>query len=125
MGTDRKPNPLRYVNLEEWDDGPVYGDIKFQECQPDDFDDPWPYRFQHGDCVWIHSTGYEWYQGKIVGQPKVGRTMKGEGLFWLVTYNRNMRRYAAPLNGELKPDTPHIKQMLEEAGVLAHHSTAQ
>lgn len=43
---------------------------------------------------------------------------QGDGLFWPVTYNRNKRRYAAPLNGELKPDTPPIRKMLEEAGIL-------
>lgn len=45
MGADRRPNPLRYVNLKEWDDG-AYGDISFQESQPDSLEEPWPYRFQ-------------------------------------------------------------------------------
>ncbi|KAG1908684.1 uncharacterized protein F5891DRAFT_994423 [Suillus fuscotomentosus] len=117
MGTDRRPNPLRYVNLKEWDDG-AYGDISFQESQPDTLEEPWPYRFQSGDSVWIHSTGYDWYQGKISGLPKAAQTKMGDGLFWPVTYNRNKRRYAAPLNGELKPDTPPIRKMLEEAGIL-------
>ncbi|KAG0703504.1 hypothetical protein DFH29DRAFT_916669 [Suillus ampliporus] len=118
MGMDRpKPNPMRYVNLEEWDDG-IYSDIAFQEAEPDAFDEPWPYRFQHGDCVWVRSTGYYWYLGKVSGQPKVGQTMMGDGLFWSVMYHRNKRRYVAPLNGEVKPDTPHTRQLLEEAGIL-------
>jgi hypothetical protein len=24
--------------------------------------------------VWIHSTGYDWYQGKIAGRPKAAQT---------------------------------------------------
>ncbi|KAG2356508.1 hypothetical protein BDR07DRAFT_1300251 [Suillus spraguei] len=117
MGTDRRPNPLRYVNIKEWDDG-AYGDVSFKESQPDTLEEPWPYRFEIGDSVWIHSTGYDWYQGKISGQAKAARTKMGDGLFWPVTYGRNKRRYAAPLNGELKPDTPRVRKMLEEAGVL-------
>ncbi|KAJ8590898.1 hypothetical protein M405DRAFT_860965 [Rhizopogon salebrosus TDB-379] len=113
----KQPNTLRYVNLDECDDS-IYGDSTHQESQPDAFDEPWPYRFQHGDCVWVRSTGYEWYPGKVSGQPKVGQTMTGDGLFWPVTFDGNKRKYAAPLNGELKPDTPHTRQLLEEAGIL-------
>ncbi|OAX40484.1 hypothetical protein K503DRAFT_768542 [Rhizopogon vinicolor AM-OR11-026] len=112
----KQQNTLRYVNPDEWDDS-IYGG-RFQESEPDAFDEPWPYRFQHGDCVWVRCTGYDWYLGKVSGQPKVGQTMMGDGLFWPVTFDGNKRKYSAPLNGELKPDTPHTKQLLEEAGIL-------
>ena len=41
---------------------------------------------------------------------------QGEGLFWLVVFNNKFRKYFAPLNGEIKPDTPHTRKLLDEAG---------
>ena len=33
-----------------------------------------------------------------------------------VRYQDGHRRYFAPLLGEMKPDTPHVRRLLEEAG---------
>jgi hypothetical protein len=41
-----------------------------------------------------------------------------EGLFYPVIFNDKIRKYFAPLNGEIKPDTPHVRGLLKEAGWL-------
>ncbi|KAG0707231.1 hypothetical protein DFH29DRAFT_897766 [Suillus ampliporus] len=106
-------NPPRPVNLEEWDDG-VFGNISYQQSRPSSFHQPWPYRFQRGDRVWVRSTDYYWHLGTVSSsQPVAGRTMTGDGLFWRIDYDRNKRRWVAPLDGEVKPDTEHTRQLLK------------
>ncbi|KAI5990029.1 hypothetical protein F5J12DRAFT_499168 [Pisolithus orientalis] len=114
----RTPPPLKLqpVDLDTWDDG-TYADSFYTEAKPDELDEPWPYRFKSGDLVWVKSTGGRWYHGKVVGQAKLGRTIQGEGLlFWLVVFSSKFRKYFAPLNGEIKPDTQHTRKLLKEAG---------
>lgn len=46
---------------------------------------------------------------------------QGEGTFYLAVYRpgrANLRKYFAPLNGEIKPDTPRTRRLLREAGLL-------
>ena len=44
--------------------------------------------------------------------------LKGStGTFWPVKYRHNLRRHFAPLLGEIKPDTPRVRQLLKETGV--------
>ena len=39
-----------------------------------------------------------------------------QGMSYSVRYDASHRRYFAPLLGEIKPDTPHVRRLLEEAG---------
>lgn len=46
---------------------------------------------------------------------------QGEGIFYLAVWRpgrANLRKYFAPLNGEIKPDTPRTRRLLREAGLL-------
>ncbi|KAH7884045.1 hypothetical protein F5I97DRAFT_1640731 [Phlebopus sp. FC_14] len=116
---------LHSVDLSIWDDG-LYGDSLFLESLPDELDEPWPYRFKSGDAVWVRTGGDEhWYHAKVVGQPKAGKTRQDDGLYWLAEYhhNRRVRNWFAPLNGDIKPDTPHTRQLLEDAGWLNTEDT--
>ncbi|ETW87753.1 hypothetical protein HETIRDRAFT_469980 [Heterobasidion irregulare TC 32-1] len=92
------------------------------EPGPDDLDEPWPYTFKSGDAVWVKSEGDIWYCGKVSGQhTKKGMTRQKDGLFYAVVFrksNKNIRRYFAPLNGELKPHTSRTRKLLREAGWL-------
>ncbi|KAL4069040.1 hypothetical protein J3A83DRAFT_4095477 [Scleroderma citrinum] len=106
---------LQPVDLDTWDDRD-YGDPFYMEAEPDELDEPWPYRFKSGDQVWVCTTGGNWHRGRVIGQAKRGRTRQGEGLFWLVLFNNKFRKYFAPLNGVIKPDAPHTRKLLEEAG---------
>ncbi|KAG6333199.1 hypothetical protein ID866_5890 [Astraeus odoratus] len=106
---------LHSVDLDKWDDG-QFADAFYTEAEPDELEEPWPYRFKSGDEVWVRTPGGHWYRGRVVGQAKQGKTRQGEGLFWLVVFNNKLRKYFAPLNGEMKPDTPHTRKLLEDAG---------
>ncbi|KAF9229841.1 hypothetical protein BS17DRAFT_772005 [Gyrodon lividus] len=116
----RPPPPklvLRSVDLTTWDDG-GWGDSVFSETQPDELDEPWPYRFKSGEPVWVCASNGQWCRGKVIGQPKKGKTRSDEGLFWCVEFHivNRFRKWFAPLNGDIKPDTPHTYQLLEDAG---------
>ncbi|KIM50161.1 hypothetical protein SCLCIDRAFT_146196, partial [Scleroderma citrinum Foug A] len=64
---------LHPVDLDMWDDR-VYADPFYTEAEPDELGEPWPYRFKSGDQVWVCTTGGKWHRGRVVGQPKQGRT---------------------------------------------------
>jgi len=110
--------PLRVVSSEEaerWSDGD--SDFTLSEPQPADIDDPWPYTFQTGDHVWVRTVGGNWHSGRVTSQTtRKGQTREKEGLLYPVIFNEKLRKYFAPLNGEIKPDTPHIRRLLKEAG---------
>ncbi|KAI0248069.1 hypothetical protein BJV78DRAFT_1239756 [Lactifluus subvellereus] len=91
----------------------------FDEPGPDDLDDPWPYTFQMGDSVWIRTEGGNWHPGKVSStNVKQGPTRQKEGLFYPVIFRKRIRKHFAPLNGEIKPDTPRTRILLRRAGWL-------
>ncbi|KAH0838755.1 hypothetical protein J3R83DRAFT_7129 [Lanmaoa asiatica] len=115
---------LHSVNLASWDDGD-WADPIFSETHPDELDEPWPYRFKSGESVWICASDGEWYRGKVVGQAKQGKTRSDDGLFWCVEFRvvrSRVRKWFAPLNGDIKPDTQHTHQLLSDAGWLESDS---
>ncbi|KIJ68854.1 hypothetical protein HYDPIDRAFT_25102 [Hydnomerulius pinastri MD-312] len=122
MGNPQKLE-LHSVDLATWDDG-SWGDSFYTENDPDELDEPWSYRFKSGEPVWVCASNGQWYQGKVVGQPKAGRTRKDESLFWCVEFRiaNRVRKWFSPLNGDIKPDTPHTHRLLEDAGWLEPES---
>lgn len=119
-GVEPVPTPLRAVSPEEaeiWSDGD--SDATLAEPHPSDIDDPWPYTFHPGDTVWVRTVGGNWHSGRVTGQTtRKGQTREKEGLFYPVVFNEKLRKYFAPLNGEIKPDTFHIRRLLKDAGWL-------
>jgi len=118
-----QPNPttrLRAVTPEELEslsDGD--SDATLSEPQPSDLDEPWLYTFQAGDVVWIRTVGGNWHSGRVTGQsPRKGQTREKEGLFYPVVFNDKIRKFFAPLNGEIKPDTMYIRRLLKADGWL-------
>ncbi|KAF5376890.1 hypothetical protein D9615_007227 [Tricholomella constricta] len=102
--------PLRPVSPEEaesWSDGD--SDTTLFEPQPSDINDPWPYTFHQHDIVWVRTVGGNWHSGRVSGlTTRKGQTRQKEGLFYPVLFNKDkIRKYFAPLNGEIKPDNPH------------------
>ncbi|KAI0309095.1 hypothetical protein OF83DRAFT_112720 [Amylostereum chailletii] len=111
------------------------------EPGPDDLDEPWPYTFKASETVWVKVPDGTWHIGKVHGpKTKTGSTrqvcffsyrpsitrlkspsiVQKEGLFYPVIYRRqsNFRRYFAPLNGEIKPDTSRTRKLLRDAGYI-------
>ncbi|KAF9027261.1 hypothetical protein BDZ89DRAFT_887975, partial [Hymenopellis radicata] len=89
------------------------------EPQPIDIDESWLYTFHAGERVWIRTSGGNWHLGQVTGQKtKTGSTREKEGVFYPVIFNSKIRKWFAPLNGDIKPDTKHTRTLLAEAGFL-------
>ncbi|KAF8878427.1 hypothetical protein BD779DRAFT_1628519 [Infundibulicybe gibba] len=85
--------------------------------QPTDLDEAWPYAFAPGEQVWIRTAGGNWHPGRVSGMTtRSGQTREKMGLFYPVVFCDKIRKYFAPLNGEIKPDNSHVRALLEEAG---------
>jgi len=86
------------------------------ESEPEDLDEPWDYTFQCRDAVWVKTAGGLWYRGQISSsRTTVSRTRSGMGTYYTVRFHINknhISKKAAPLNGELKPDTEHIRRLV-------------
>ncbi|TFK38703.1 hypothetical protein BDQ12DRAFT_651019 [Crucibulum laeve] len=113
------PSKLRAVSPEEvesWSDTESDGTLfEFDLC---DLDEARPYTFQQGDRVWVKTTGGNWCSGKVNSQTtRKGPTREKEGLFYPVVFSKgNVRKYFAPLNGEIKPDTAEMRHLLKQGG---------
>ena len=100
---------------------------------------------QNGDPVWIKTEDGEWLQGIISGSnTRKGATRQvrrlpigtsasllliacgnafcvgsqKEGVFFPVAFRHNARKYFAPLNGDIKPDSVEVRRLLSEGGWL-------
>ncbi|KZT22074.1 hypothetical protein NEOLEDRAFT_1026495, partial [Neolentinus lepideus HHB14362 ss-1] len=101
-------------------------DAESESPQPKNIHEPWPYSFRVGLFVLCHPEGTDldrlWRPGVIwSGKSMTGQTRRGEGqLYWAWWYPHDsgpkMRTQFAPLNGEIKPDTLHIRRLLRAAG---------
>jgi len=118
--TSRKLRPVspEELHLYSWSDGD--SDDTFIEPGTFDLDEGRPYTFESGDPVWVKTVGGDWYPGKVSGLTRrKGSTREGEGLFYPVTFfDGKVRKYFAPLNGEIKPDTEQVRTLLKAGGWL-------
>ncbi|EPS98081.1 hypothetical protein FOMPIDRAFT_1024790 [Fomitopsis schrenkii] len=89
------------------------------EYQPEELDEPLTWAFKNGDPVWIKTEDGEWLQGTISGSnTRKGATRQKEGIFFPVAFRHNARKYFAPLNGDVKPDSVEVRRLLSEGGWL-------
>ncbi|KAL5534759.1 hypothetical protein ACEPAG_1223 [Sanghuangporus baumii] len=86
----------------------------------EEWDEGWDFEPKPGDAVWVKSKDTEretWYYGRVQRSTRTGTVRGGkQGTFYSVRYHRNLRRYFAPLLEEIKPDTPRVRKLLEQAG---------
>ncbi|KAI0344239.1 hypothetical protein BDW22DRAFT_1142548 [Trametopsis cervina] len=88
------------------------------EVAIDDLDESLSYPFQDGQSVWVR-VDTEWEPGVISGKrTQKTNTRSSEGLAFPVAYGQRKRKYFAPLNGDIKPDTPTVRALLQEGGWL-------
>ncbi|KAI5118185.1 hypothetical protein M0805_004998 [Coniferiporia weirii] len=98
------------------------GDFEDEEedTKPEELDEEWDFGPKPGDAVWVKSKNTEretWYFGHVQKSTRSGTVRGGkQGTFYSVRYHRNLRRYFAPLLGDIKPDTPRVRRLLEQAG---------
>ncbi|KIM39067.1 hypothetical protein M413DRAFT_12387 [Hebeloma cylindrosporum] len=80
-------------------------------------DDLWDsdHVFQRGDGVWVKTTEGNWLQGRVMhNKVRVGTTrLEQQGYYYEVRFgNRmNLRRWFAPRNGEIKPDSKSLQRL--------------
>ncbi|KAJ7073471.1 hypothetical protein B0H15DRAFT_1027452 [Mycena belliarum] len=87
---------------------------------PRRLDEPCAYNFKSNDCVWIRNQG-KWIAGRIFPGARSGplRSANGTHDYYSVLYTdrgHKLRRYFAPLLGELKPDTHAVRGLLRAEG---------
>ncbi|KAF8140763.1 hypothetical protein K438DRAFT_1834186 [Mycena galopus ATCC 62051] len=93
-------------------------DASLAHEQPHHLNEPWSFPFQPNQKVWIRNHD-KWIRGTIFPRsvPKVG--LSDNLTYWNVLYQdsfgHKLRKYFAPLIGELKPDTPAVRRLLREA----------
>ncbi|EPQ61152.1 hypothetical protein GLOTRDRAFT_135691 [Gloeophyllum trabeum ATCC 11539] len=69
---------------------------EWPRSEPRDIDESWPYHFEVNDKVWYGSISH----------------------YWALYYpGCRAKRECSPQHGNIKPDTPHIRRLLEAAGV--------
>ncbi|KAI0358791.1 hypothetical protein OH77DRAFT_1447893 [Trametes cingulata] len=85
-----------------------------------DLDEPMRCTFQDGEQVWVKlRESSEWVAGVVSGKgARTGATRDGEGVLYPVRYSKAKREYFSPQNGELKPDTPEVRELLAAGGWL-------
>jgi len=83
-------------------------------------DDLVEYPFKDGDTVWVRTAEENWLHGKVTGKNiRRGQTRRSmTGFFYPVCFGPKMktRKYFAPLNGDMKPDTEEVRDLLKESG---------
>ncbi|KAJ7716219.1 hypothetical protein DFH07DRAFT_862373 [Mycena maculata] len=93
-------------------------DAALSRYEPHHLDEPWAYTFEPNDRVWIRNHD-KWIKGRIFPR-SVPKTGSSDNLtYWNVLYQdkfgHKLRKYFAPLLGELKPDTTAVRSLLREA----------
>ncbi|KAI0932919.1 hypothetical protein AcW2_001402 [Taiwanofungus camphoratus] len=83
--------------------------------EPETIDEPWRYTFQPGDCVWV-KAGSRWYSGKV--RKAVGSSKRPQVTLYVVIFRGNLKGPFVPEDGVIKPDTPHIRELLRADGWL-------
>ncbi|KAI0761178.1 hypothetical protein BD413DRAFT_592073 [Trametes elegans] len=87
-----------------------------EETKYDD-DEDCCHEYQRRESVWVKpKPTSSWYQGTItkVSQPTAKSQRRGP--LYLVVFRRyhtNLRAWFSPLEGNMKPDTPHIRALLQ------------
>ncbi|KAH9949491.1 hypothetical protein B0H21DRAFT_116963 [Amylocystis lapponica] len=86
--------------------------------QPKDIDQPWSYMFEPDEPVWVRA-GSTWFYGIIVRPApyQLAPSGKLKKASWIVDYDGDQQGRFAPLDGVMKPDTGHIRNLLRQKGL--------
>ncbi|PCH33096.1 hypothetical protein WOLCODRAFT_14517 [Wolfiporia cocos MD-104 SS10] len=111
-------------DMTEDDSSTLEGDLRFEV--PEDLDMRWEYTLEAGERVWVKTVEGAWAEGRVADlTPRVGFSsvyVDVHVVYYPVHFRMRdkpmTRRYFAPLNGDIKPDTPAIRRLLHEGGWL-------
>jgi len=115
---NQKLLPVLPDELGSWSDSSESDSTLNEEADIFDLDESRQYTFQQGERVWVRTAEGNWFPGKINSQTtRKGLTRQKEGLFYpVVFFEGKVRKYFAPLNGEIKPDIPSVRRLLKLGG---------
>jgi len=90
-------------------------DISDRASKPATPDEPWDYTFKRHDTVWVFIQG-RWYIGNVMStfHSKVRPKVK----IYTVVFRKNVKANFAPIDGTIKPDTPHIVKLLRDRNAI-------
>ncbi|TEB26365.1 hypothetical protein FA13DRAFT_1816999 [Coprinellus micaceus] len=119
--------PLRPDSEESddaWSDSQSVNTGSWRALDLSKLDEPKDYQFQSGSRVWVRTSEHNWRLGKVVKDQSrrrpLARNPTQEADYYQVQFGvngkMNTRKYFAPLNGEMKPDTHLIREMLQLGG---------
>ncbi|OBZ78577.1 hypothetical protein A0H81_00214 [Grifola frondosa] len=89
--------------------------------EPARLDEPWEYAFKKGDPVWVSTTGDIWHLGSVTTSKATETSPQSQAIIrYLVSFrtlhgHAKLRGWFSPLKGRIKPDTPHIRQLVVAA----------
>ncbi|KAF8174734.1 hypothetical protein BJ912DRAFT_989618 [Pholiota molesta] len=119
----KKGHMLRVINQPEtvaWSE--ALKNASLLESGFETLDEACEYPFKDQDPVWVRTKGDKWTFGKVSGRiiRKGPTRYQQHGLFYHVNFGPkyNVRKYFAPMNGEIKPDTEAIRRLLRDEGWL-------
>ncbi|KAI0369893.1 hypothetical protein BV20DRAFT_995950 [Pilatotrama ljubarskyi] len=93
-------------------------DTEVYDEEDDKYDDEEYHDFEKRDRVWVKPRGTStWYQGVItrIQQPTEPAQWRRGPLYLVVfrRYHTNLRAWFSPVEGNMKPDTPRVRAMVQ------------
>ncbi|TRM65175.1 hypothetical protein BD626DRAFT_556353 [Schizophyllum amplum] len=118
---ETRPRPTSPEDIESWIRDAPSSDDRYHALT---LDDVYGYKFETNEQVWIRDPQGMWRLANITPKaPKAGPARYKDGLYYsavLIDQERARKPCLyAPQNGDIKPDTPHIRRLLLEEGYLS------
>ncbi|KAF8168467.1 hypothetical protein B0H34DRAFT_685643 [Crassisporium funariophilum] len=114
-GKLRSITPAEFEAWNETVDNSDYYNFEFIHL-----DEPHEYPFKDQELVWVRTKEDNWCPGKVTGRViRVGQTRHSkQGFYYPVNFGskNHLRKYFAPMNGEIKPNTEEIRILLRDGG---------
>ncbi|KIK04194.1 hypothetical protein K443DRAFT_93661 [Laccaria amethystina LaAM-08-1] len=109
--------------VDSYSDNSSDGTLCDTEIQIDDLDEACSITFKTKDHVWVRTQEGNWLRGTVSGTGKekpLTRHANRTGTYYPVVFgtNSNVRKYFSPLNGEIKPDSEDVRDLLIRDGWL-------
>ncbi|KAL1731112.1 hypothetical protein EV714DRAFT_271995 [Schizophyllum commune] len=114
-----RPRPASSDNVDEWVFAADPNDNDHYQALS--LDDVYGYEFKPGQQVWVRDADGLWHLARTTSKaPKVAPARFKDGLYYTAVWLDHDRARKpctyAPQNGDIKPDTPHIRRLLLEEG---------
>ncbi|KAL1746794.1 hypothetical protein HDZ31DRAFT_80937 [Schizophyllum fasciatum] len=115
-----RPRPDSPADVESWILDAPNPDHSYKALT---LDDVYGYALRAHQQVWVRDADGMWHLAHITSKiPKTGPARFKDGLYYSAVWQDDERTHKpcmySPQNGEIKPDSPHIRRLLFEEGYL-------